>query len=142
MKRISLFLCGVFTLLLVLTISCQKDEDIIPTNPDAVVDYDPIVEGVFEGDETVTFPDDIEPERALETSFKDNETNSLSNSAISQAPDFSMEEFVDAFDKVSSDFPGIDKSSNEFAGKIIDVIHSSPPSERINNTKKVQINIF
>lgn len=142
MRGISVSFCGLFILLLALMMSCQNDEEIIPSNPDAVVDYDPVVEGVFEGDESREFPDDIEPEGNLPTSFKDSDTNSLSNATIDQAPDFSMEEFVVAFDKVSSNFQGLNPSSNEFAEKIIEEIKSSSSSSsrtaRINNSKDVQ----
>lgn len=144
MKNNRIFLGGFIALLLILMISCQNDQEISPSNPDAIVNYDPVVEGIFEGDDSIKFPHDIEPERDLDASFQDNETNSLSNLVINQAPDFSMEEFVDSYNEVSSNFPGINKSSNEFAEKIISNINSSSSnaSNRINHSQVIQTNIF
>lgn len=99
------------------------DKGPTPSNPDVnhdeVVDYDPSIGGIFEGDISQEFPADIEPEVTLHTTFRDAETNSVSEGVIRSLPDFGMEDFAEAYELVAADFPQLGKTSNKFAEKVI-----------------------
>ena len=82
--------------------NCDKKNPTGPTpnleeihaNHDDVIEYDPVVGGIFEGDETSEFPDDIEPEDELLTYYIDNETNTLSDETVNQAKFVGMNDLI------------------------------------------------
>jgi len=115
----------------------EQDQVIQETNPDAIIEYDSQIGGVFEGQENAEFPDDIEQLDKLDTYFKDEETNTISDNTVKSVPDFTMFDFTDAYDEVSALFPDLNKSSNEFAREIINKIISGG---KINQTQVFEKN--
>jgi hypothetical protein len=108
-----------FTAVSVWRCSDSERAEPTPTDPDAIVEFDPTVGGMFEGGDTTKFPKDIEPEVALQTSYKDAETNSIATKVIAQLPEFGLDVFAQAYEEVVAEFPTLAVTSNEFAEKVM-----------------------
>lgn len=127
------------------TLGCKRNDD-KPSTPepkpfplDSVIKYDPLVDGVFEGDSNAIFPNDLEPELNLMTSFKNQETNSVSAEAIKSLPEFGIDDFGKAYEDVISRSPGIDKNSNEFAEKIMEQLRLTSSTVPESNLRTLAV---
>jgi hypothetical protein len=104
----------------------SNDEIIISVqDPAQPVAADVTMGGAFEGD-TDSGPPEIEPDNSPAIIYRDADTNRIARNEIDQTPNFNLENFALAFDRVRASQPNLSTSSDEFARAVIAQLGKSP----------------